>query len=44
MADRHVPRRARFIFDHSHVHVEPELVWTQTLQKQLEDRDSDCEG
>lgn len=38
MADPHVPRRARFIFDHSRVHLEAELAWTQSLQQELADR------
>jgi len=44
MADPHVPRRARFIFDHSQVHLEAELAWTRTLQKQLQERGTHREG
>ena len=44
MADPHVPRRARFIFDHSKVHLEAELAWTRTLEKQLRECGTNREG
>jgi DNA-binding PadR family transcriptional regulator len=37
MTDPHVPRRARFIFDHSQAHLEAELSWTQALWTELHD-------
>jgi len=45
LADPHVPRRARFIFDHSRAHLEAELAWTQALRTELRERGSlDGEG
>lgn len=40
LADPHVPRRARFIFDHSRAHLEAELAWTQSLASELESRET----
>ncbi len=40
MADPHVPRRARFIFDHSKAHLEAELAWTRALRMELSGGDS----
>jgi hypothetical protein len=37
MANPHVPRRARFIFDHSQAHLEAELAWTRALRAELRD-------
>jgi len=40
LADPHVPRRARFIFDHSQAHLEAELAWTEALWTELRARGS----
>jgi len=40
MADPHVPRQARFIFDHSQAHLEAELAWTRAFQTELRARGS----
>ena len=40
LADPHVPRRARFIFDHSRAYLEAELAWTRALRTELRERGS----
>jgi len=35
MGNPHVPARARFIFDHSRVHLDAELAWTRSLRQEL---------
>ena len=37
MANPHVPRQARFIFDHSQAHLDAELAWTRALRMELDD-------
>jgi hypothetical protein len=40
LADPHVPRRARFIFDHARAHLDAELAWTRALREALLEGDT----